>query len=1460
MSNSFTYYRKSDCPICRGNSRDCRQSTRTKLVHCRGDVSSIPPGWASRGQDSWGFEMYAESSEQQDSSDWLQRKQDLALKRQRAKEELAKGALASADRDQAIRRIHGYFGLAQKHRQNLLDRGLSKTHIERLPYFSFHPNKEVPHFTPANLPGVRRGRLTVNEVGFACPIPDIDGQIIGWQNRFDDTTNGKYRWPVGERSSHLPNGELPIGVYRPDKGVTLGVAENGSQKFIGHAEGFLKADIIAQKWGLPVLGAASANFAASSEQWKLSLEKLSTELETKHILWFADAGSVKNQHVIAQYQKAWEKLNEWGYFTWIAWYNQIDKSVGDADEIPQEIRKTARLITIADYFKIADECAVNKPKSEIQKSSSILRAENGVNFRKIRDSQEELLAIFPEIETKEGKDWLKMRQFTPDIIIGSKYFDWEPDESAIEFPNLAVKSGLGTGKTVYVHNKFLSDADKGATAFGYRNALLIQFCERGNETIKAQDGDNTWYHLQTDLQTKQEQILLADERSRVTACADSLPYFQPDDFEEKRLVLDEVEGTFKHLYQSQTAVSYKRSLCKTRMGQAIEHSEATIMLDGNLTDITVSHAERISGRNFLKIENKYKDNRGRVTLYAGSAKTLRDKGETQEHKKADKPVTSNDYSLLHRIMLNDTEPLLCGSDSQQKLESWEGLLKDKGHKVFRLDGTNSNTLEAKKCIANPAKYIIENQITAFLYSPTAESGLSIDLVGYFKRSYFFFFGTVLTNEQCQFIARGRDAGIEIHIFSTCKALKNQAPQVSDEIQKFWIQYHLDCAEISLSDLGDEEKNQKILELTNQMIKKASGPHYLYECQLLAKQSFESANLRKCLEYALREAGYTVEVVTGYKVDKKDLEAAQHQTQIINSEKIVTAKDITAQEEKDILKEEQDIIKKFESPQDAKRAIAKRRLLERLPGIEQKTQTKVTYVEVPAEVVKDIEAGQVSPEIAQKLGVSIPEPKAEQAIDPVHLPQNNSIKPDEGGQLGIWDTPQPENAEKSQSTEPETLTDKAVALVHLPQNIYIKPSEGGQAPDTGMVRLEVTQNNASIFDTDFVHRVLYQNRNLIPAVELHFLLNNPDIAKLLQQRKWYKKLDIFTDPNTPDSAKNISLTTYRSHWLKVDTLIKMGIEFFLKPGVIWTDETPEAISFWEKGKNEKIAKYIGVSVGKDGACAYIGRVLKTLDIKTKSKKLPKQQSTGKRPNSYRIDQDYLDSPMRKAIYECVEESITKKVESADFIIDWDSILRNQQSLEPETLTDKAVDLVHLPQNISIKTTEGGQATDTDLDFCLSGLATLEAALESPESSSLTNSDKVSALFSEMEMREERCNNKLSESFWNRAVRLVSLLFERFESKKQEVLSTQDIELSNEDDEEEDIIVTNPRTFIYKGKDYSTHTFNNLGRKIAVTIAQGTVLKEVLGADMCDLLWTTVTTELLNNLEPITVDFNDLQLVQ
>jgi hypothetical protein len=118
-------------------------------------------------------------------------------------------------------------------------------------FFTIYPDQELPYGIPANLPGVTRGKLATKVSGFACPAFDVHGRLIGWQLRVDDPTDNKYRWAKGWKSSHLPNGELPITICRPVEGV--------KRPGVGLAEGLLKPYVAAQKLGQIVIGAAGAN-------------------------------------------------------------------------------------------------------------------------------------------------------------------------------------------------------------------------------------------------------------------------------------------------------------------------------------------------------------------------------------------------------------------------------------------------------------------------------------------------------------------------------------------------------------------------------------------------------------------------------------------------------------------------------------------------------------------------------------------------------------------------------------------------------------------------------------------------------------------------------------------------------------------------------------------------------------------------------------------------------------------------------------------------------------------------------------------------------------------------------------------------------------------------------------------------------------------------------------------------
>jgi hypothetical protein len=941
--------------------------------------------------------------------------------------------------------------------------------------------------------------------------------------------------------------------------------------------------------------------------------------------------------------------------------------------------------------------------------------EQGIRFKVLRKSLDQLLETFPELQTEAGVDWLKMRKFSPDYTINSQYFDWQSDRPGT---NLAVKSGLGTGKTHHVHHRFLADDNIGANAFGYRNSLLLQFVERGKN----------WYHLQQDLkQSEDSMLLIADPNSRISACFDSLIYFQSQHFEGKRLVLDEIEGSFKHLYQSKTAVSFHRSLCKQTIGQAIANSEAVIMLDGNLTDLTVAHAERISGKKFTKVENLFKGNRGKVDLYTGTLRLGKDE-ETGETIVTERLI--NDYSLLHKMMIGDSEPFICGSDAQEKLESWHEILRLKGRKVFRLDGTNSNTPEAKKFLADPAKYILENGIEIVLYSPTAESGLSIDLQGYFKRGYYFFFGVIETNPQTQFLARLRDPDTHLYVFCQNQGIDSgRLDQTATHIQEAFIDYTLACSRISLSDVGEGEKQKLIAEEAAKLIERSNDAHFQYECHLKAREIFEKNHLRKCLEYALHSAGYQVRVVAGYKVSKEELKVHQEAVQIRKSENMFAAQPLTDDQA-------QDKQRKFDASPQEKLEVARHKLVSRLPGIESKTFTSSRVVTLPQSSVDEIKSGRVSLETAQKLGIPTPETPSTQDLEVGHLRldflnnqgegvpmQGELLNQRSAGSIEALtevDLGQNENAQNPGGSTPETPTTQAIDLGHLPLDFSINQGQGGF--EGGEVEVVITETKP-IFSPEFIRKVKFQDRAWLSRVELHFLLQHPEIAKLLQQRRWYKKLLVFSDPNEPDCVKRLNLSTYKSDWLKVHTLLEMGIEHFLNPESRWTQDSPEAVTFWEKGKDVQRARYIGTSVGHSNPCEYVGRILKQIDVKTKSQRV--QNETGEKIRVYRVDTDYLSSPMRSAVYECVQQRIESRVQSDSEVLNWDVIVENTWANETaqiqgistsETPTTQAIDSGHLPLDFSINQGQGGfEGGDSRTDLqrlvdALEGVGSLEAFSE------------------------------------------------------------------------------------------------------------------------------------------------------
>jgi hypothetical protein len=319
MLKSFS--RSNLCPVCGEGSPDCRYSTDGELILCHGHIDFDPqhPDWHYLGSSSngvWG-KFVPRKDRDFDRTEWLEKKAERERGRLEREREHAKNALSIPDRDKALRRLSQSLGLSRRHRQSLIDRGLSQEAIEQGLLFSVYPNDDVPPGIPPNLPGVSNGKIAAGGVGIACLAFDGEGRAIGYQIRLENVTDSKYRWAKGVESSHLADGELPITVIPNGK-------DNGQ---VWLSEGILKPFVAAHAYGLNAIGAAGGHFSGSASQIGEAIGPY------RQLILCPDAGDINNPQVMKRWADQIKFLESLGKPISIAWWGQKKKDDDDIDEL-----------------------------------------------------------------------------------------------------------------------------------------------------------------------------------------------------------------------------------------------------------------------------------------------------------------------------------------------------------------------------------------------------------------------------------------------------------------------------------------------------------------------------------------------------------------------------------------------------------------------------------------------------------------------------------------------------------------------------------------------------------------------------------------------------------------------------------------------------------------------------------------------------------------------------------------------------------------------------------------------------------------------------------------------------------------------------------------------------------------------------------------------------------------------
>ena len=506
---SWKRFTRGDCPICNGAKKNCSQSTTTNLVFCR-DSQANPIDWVFLKTDILGFGIWAykpdtEAWNEEKREEW-KRERELERKRAEKREQKRrKQSLSALERDREIRTLLSQLSLSARDRQRLKNRGFTEKQIEDNQYRSVKKWQKLDWAVNPRLAGTSWNGHSLNNPcsGILCPVPNEDGLYVALRlhnPKSQDNGIGKYIWLSSSKrgvNNKNQDEENPIAIYYPE--------EYKCYDKIGLVEGLeFKSSLAANRLGYPVIGFSGSNFTLSPKTLHQAILNINQKLSTLKnqgsgdvvllnekndkpkaptVVLLADAGCVLNLQVLSGYQNALKLVQSWSCLAKVAWWNQVEKTDGDIDEIPlKQIAKIAHLSP--------------EEFNELAKKEQY--------FHQLR------------------ADWRKSKQFTADKVVRQRYFKWDsPRSKTANF----IKSSTGTGKTTQLLKWLEELKDMGAIALGYRNTLLLQLC--------AQSG---FYHLHE----HDGATMIGWERARIALCVDSLWRFQPEDFDGKVLIIDEV--------------------------------------------------------------------------------------------------------------------------------------------------------------------------------------------------------------------------------------------------------------------------------------------------------------------------------------------------------------------------------------------------------------------------------------------------------------------------------------------------------------------------------------------------------------------------------------------------------------------------------------------------------------------------------------------------------------------------------------------------------------------------------------------------------------------------------------------------------------------------------------------------------------------------------------------------------
>lgn len=728
---------RRDCPICSGDRKhkDCRQSVESGLVFCHDDKAN-PSGWIFRGFDKHSFgiwqdeidaKAFSEKSKEERQQERLERQQQ---QRQRKQAQIA-AQMPVDERDLWNRKLIESLSLSANDQANLEARGLELGQLEAEGYRSVEQWQAIPENFPASFPGrTSQGNLAAKLPGILCPIPNVQGQIVGFQIRRHDDSEGRYGW-LSSKAAPIPiDGELPLGVYQPEqfKGQAIWLTDSPA----------IKSSLASQLLSVPVVGATNGSFYGSPELTRDTLSVLSERYQTTHLILALDAGDVKNRAVCQRWQQQHQFLTDLGYSIWFAWWGQVEKRDCDIDELKSGQFGQIQFISLKDFEALASEHGGLEAKPLTKKEQ---KAQQRERRRQLAQSQYQQLSQ------------LTAERF---LTINTPKLDFE--ELALE-PGAVyiICSAKGTSKTegiIPILPRF-----KNIYSWFSRIALGREECHRLNLTWREEMGGYQGF-------------------LKVGFCSNSSYKFNPRHLQESGLLLvDECDQVFDHNFSSICNRDGVRPLIlnslSAHIAAAVSGNGMALFMSADVSDRDVEYIKALTppGVPVRLIVNEYQPERGLVMF--------------SEAETPDPQVNQLIQKLEAGIpcfVIDDIKDGVRGCKSIAQLVL--NLHPEWSDQVIEINSETSCTELIQLYLKNINQ--ASKSVLLMACTPSVISGISMSN-GHFRGVFGFFNGVLTISQASQALARVRGAA-ELNVWASKRGLVYDANRSPDaQAVRQWYQ-------------------------------------------------------------------------------------------------------------------------------------------------------------------------------------------------------------------------------------------------------------------------------------------------------------------------------------------------------------------------------------------------------------------------------------------------------------------------------------------------------------------------------------------------------------------------------------------------------------------------------------------------------------------------------------------------